>query len=118
MPTAATPQTRASTNLGVLSTKSVLERNEFAPRRRRGRFCGVWGTCQVPETPQFDHHTVRRPTTRSQSQRARHRDDWTHGIVRRAGNLLAPLTNNCGDRGASGSHASASYELEIPGQPL
>ena len=44
VPTAATPQTRASTNLGVLSTKSVLERNEFAPRRRRGRFCGVWGT--------------------------------------------------------------------------
>src|SRR6187431_809179 len=29
LPTAATPRTRASTNLGVLSTESVLERNKF-----------------------------------------------------------------------------------------
>jgi hypothetical protein len=33
----------ALTNLGVLSTESVLERTKFAARHRRGRFCGVWG---------------------------------------------------------------------------
>src|SRR6187431_3512886 len=42
LPTAATPRTRASTNLGVVSTESVLERNKFAARHRRGRFRGVW----------------------------------------------------------------------------
>ena len=34
----------ALTNLGVLSTESVLERNKFAARPSTRRFRGVWGT--------------------------------------------------------------------------